>query len=144
MGDSTSVLSVDFLSPWGAKSLVLDGPPRKWWFQAERRYTRAVLLFTVNGYVHSIPAHFYTDGFSIPWGARWLYNRYGAGLRWAVVHDFLYACPKSHSFTKAESDRILYLGLGLDGASKVRKSTIYSAVRIGGQRAWDRYRREDV
>ncbi|WP_171038913.1 DUF1353 domain-containing protein [Pseudoalteromonas ruthenica] len=36
----------------------------------------------------NVPRKFLTDGFSIPWYARWFHNPFGKGLIAAIWHDF--------------------------------------------------------
>lgn len=91
------------------------------WGHAERH------LFTV-------PRGFRTDGASIPWPLRFLAGHpFGTAIRSAVLHDWLYS---QHLCTRGQSDRIMFVSMGVEGVSMFRRCIIWAALRVGGWWAW--------
>lgn len=49
---------------------------------------KAELLEPVKTNFGEVHKFFVTDGFSLPWYARWFHNPFGKGLKAAIWHDF--------------------------------------------------------
>ena len=82
-----------------------------------------------------VPEDFITDFASIPEPLQALYpvwQRYGAA---AIIHDFLYW---SQRMTRDVADSVLREAMQVLGVDEHTVNTIYLAVRMGGQTAWDR------
>lgn len=88
----------------------------------------------------AIPAHFQTDGASIPrafWGlvgrpfARDIFPA-------ALAHDWLYYThlTPGHNWTRAEADAMLRDTLAASGVGRVRRNLIYRSVRLFGGDHW--------
>lgn len=127
------------MSAWSKDTLVPVGNPARWWWQTEHKKLTHPLVFVINGEEITVPEGFITDGFSIPFGCRWLVRRWGAGTRWAILHDYLYQTAGLHKYSREQVDKMLRNGLDLDGVGKIRKGSIYTAVCAGGWKAWNRY-----
>lgn len=87
-----------------------------------------------------------TDLASVPWYARWSVSRTALGVRAPLVHDELYrtagrgliTAPAGRTFTRRESDSVLYDLALEDGRSRHTVSKAYAAVRMGGWWSWHR------
>lgn len=86
-----------------------------------------------SGLVITVPKGFVTDFASIPrmfWAVLIPTGRYG---RAAIVHDYLYW---EQSCTREQADRILLLGMTESGVDRVKRDTIFAAVRLAGNATW--------
>ncbi len=107
-------------------------------------------------YLMTVPKGFITDFASVPKLVQLLpgFGQTGASANAAVVHDFCYCCrgdlmltfaefPRlaSLELTRAQCDKLLYLGLRASGYSRVVAGLYYLGVRIGGWLYWYRRRR---
>ena len=85
---------------------------------------------------------FYTDGSSVPrfaWsvvGHPYSIYNFEAG----VVHDFLYW---EGYVSRKEADLIFREALKCLGKSRIGRFLMYQAVRVGGWKAWNAYRRKE-
>ena len=86
-----------------------------------------------------VPVGFVTDLASIPPALQSLIQQNGPYLLPAVVHDYLYW---KQTCTRAESDRLLRLGMIENQVGKSHRDAIYNAVRAAGMFAWADNRRE--
>ena len=103
------------------------------WLDDDEGLARLVEDFEWHGV--RAPAGFVTDGCSVPPLGRVTIPKWGAGAKAGVIHDKLYV---SHEKTKEESDdlfRELLLELGV---AEVEALIMHTAVKLGGQGAWDR------
>lgn len=90
----------------------------------------------------TVPTGFETDLASIP---RPLWNilpPIGKADRAAVVHDFLYQTAW-HGINRSTADAIFNEAMQVVGVGRFARWTIYSGVRIGGWKTWNRYRSEE-
>jgi hypothetical protein len=81
-----------------------------------------------------VPVGFVTDFASIPQIFWSLLPRDGQYSYPAIVHDYLYW---TQDRARADADTILKLGMEEFSISAITNATIYNAVRIGGERAWN-------
>ena len=92
------------------------------------------------GPVITVPAGFVTDFASIPqmfWSVLPPWGKYGKA---AVVHDYLYQtalCPRD------ECDEVFLEAMEVLGVPYITRKTMYYAVRMFGQIAWDNHRKND-
>ena len=103
------------------------------WLDDDEGLARLVEDFEWHGV--RVPAGFVTDGCSVPPIGRVTIPKWGAGAKAGVIHDKLYV---SHEKTKDESDdlfRALLLELGVEEAEAWM---MHTAVKYGGQGAWER------
>ena len=87
-----------------------------------------------------VPAGFVTDYASIPLSVRQYFEVGGQAYQYpAIVHDWLYW---SQTTTREEADRIFDEAMKDSGVGSVKRSTIWAAVRAGGDSAWESNRKE--
>ena len=87
-------------------------------------------LSTVHGVI-SVPAHFLTDGASVPRVFWSLFSPFGDYFGAALVHDYLYS-PNNRRFDRRTSDRIFLDAMEDAGVAWIKRHTIYRAVQLGG------------
>lgn len=95
-----------------------------------------VLVFAVDTIPATIPKGFTTDGASVPgWGTRCTgWRPWDPPQRWAgIVHDWLYCDPQAK---RRIADRIFREILRSEGASLFERWVMWSAVRVGGWKAF--------
>ena len=92
--------------------------------------------------VISVHAAFKTDFASIPHWA-WPVMGHPAGKhgKAAVVHDYLYQHP--HGRSRRRCDQVFLEGLKVLGVGWLKRTVMYSAVRVGGRGPWRKYREAD-
>ena len=88
-----------------------------------------------------VPAGFITDGASIP---RFAWSIIGGPMSGkyvaaAILHDWLYHIQ---TFSRKKSDLIFLKAMAVLGVTRLKRKTIYWAVRIGGRWAWNSHKRE--
>jgi hypothetical protein len=81
-----------------------------------------------------VPEGFVTDFASVPKWGRAVISPLGRHSVPAIVHDFLYWEQKC---TREQADLILYDAMEEYKSTWFEKHTVYRAVRLGGQGAWD-------
>lgn len=81
-----------------------------------------------------VPRGFITDLASIPKPLRNLFDPNGKSRKPAVLHDWIY---RTHEFTKAQCDQLLYDALIACGESKVVAWMYKAGVAIGGASAYN-------
>jgi len=96
----------------------------------------------VNGLHITIPAGFVTDFASTPRAVWFMYPPWGLWAEPAVVHDRLYVTGVC---SREDADKILKSLMQRMGIGSFTCNIFYAGVRVGGWRAWNRYRRcEDL
>lgn len=83
---------------------------------------------------------FLTDLASIPLGMWNILPKSGRYDRAAVVHDYLY---QFNGCTRAEADAVLKEAMEVLQVGGFRIFMIYSGVRSGGWKSWNRYRKAE-
>jgi hypothetical protein len=88
------------------------------------------------------PAGMITDFASIPKPALWFINDDSPGILFAsVIHDFLYINRGARAgladLSRQDADAVLFEAMGVCGASRLQRSIVYRAVRIGGGKHWN-------
>lgn len=78
------------------------------------------------------------DGASIPRCFYWLIGSPFTGYyrRWAVIHDAYYKDHRGRN--RKEVDLQFKKGIMEDGVGKIKATLIYSAVRVGGRKSWQK------
>jgi hypothetical protein len=99
------------------------------------RLESSVQYATDDGHVYVAPAGMLFDGASIPRSAWSLIghpydHRY---LPAAVIHDALY---QQQITSRARADSVFREALRANGVNRVRATTMWTAVRLGGGRGW--------
>ncbi len=91
-----------------------------------------------------VPVGFITDFASIPKAFWSIIPPYGKYTKAAVLHDYIY---KYHgfvsgdqfiSYTRKEADQIFLKAMEVLGVGRVKRWTMYTAVRWFGRKAWDK------
>jgi hypothetical protein len=93
---------------------------------------------TTDGLI-DVPTGFKTDLASIPrvlWNVLPPVGKYDAS---AVVHDFLYQIGPN-SISRSAADSVLREAMAVCGVSALQRWIIYTGVRVGGWKPWNRYR----
>jgi hypothetical protein len=97
--------------------------------------TRAILLEDViyeDDKVYRVPAGYVTDGASVPRALSWLYPKYGAYLKAAIVHDYLITdILPTNTITSARVDKIFQEAMRDLGIPKIRQWAMWAGVRWG-------------
>ena len=88
-----------------------------------------------------VPAGFVTDYASVPIGLWNILPTVGKTDRAAIVHDFLYAV---NGVSRGVADAVFAEALDVCGVAAWRRRIMYLGVRVGGWKAWHRYRTEAV
>lgn len=99
-------------------------------------YRPCTITLTANGVTRSweIPIGFGSNLVSSPKWARCWIPRWDKAYLAALLHDYLYAY---HLTTRAEADKIFLLALEALGVSKLKRTAMYAAVRLRGQKSWE-------
>ena len=104
------------------------------------RTVKLINLFEIyiDGELITIPRGFETDFASVPricWSIIPPWGRYSTAC---LVHDYLYYTGQ---YSRIKSDKILLNIMKLYKVSSLSRDVIYKAVRIGGWKVWNKYRR---
>ena len=101
----------------------------------------------------TIPVGRITDFASIPPPASWIWKSPGSNVDApALVHDGLYTTPRVQHVNgtwrfieRTEADAIFLEALSVPelGISRASRRSLWLGVRVGGGRAWDKWRRLD-
>ena len=91
-----------------------------------------------------IPAGFWTDFASVPRMFWSILPPFGEYTRAAVLHDFLYYAQNINGLpiTRAWADKAFLDGMKYLGVNWITRYTMYSAVRMGGIFAWNKYKKD--
>lgn len=100
---------------------------REWRVRAPLTYIRH------DGEAITVPTGFVTDLASIPRIFHSLIPVNGPHSPAAIIHDWLY---ETQTFLRKEADEIFLEAMRDLGVSWLRRSLMYSAVRLGGWAAW--------
>jgi len=87
-----------------------------------------------NGIIYKVPAGTESDGASIPWGLRSVFNPYGVFLKSAILHDYLYQQGKT---TRKLADQLFKRAMKSQRV-KWRRPLMFAGVRAGGWTIWNR------
>ena len=113
----------------------LEGPTSKLVvLDAQLRYKASVTK------VLMVPVGFICDLASVPKLFIALAPDWQQSARSGVLHDWLY---RTGRLARAAADAMFRAALRSDGVGRFRAWAMYQAVRIGGRRAWRRYREAD-
>ena len=99
-----------------------------------------LVYLTKAGRTIIVPVGFVTDLASIPRGLWNLLPKSGAYNEAGVVHDYLY---RINGVTRKEADEVFLQAMEELGVGRVRRTLMWSAVRMFAGRKWKQYREED-
>lgn len=104
------------------------------------------MLLAPMGYTHPdngatiwVPKGFVSDFASIPNSFRWILTGHNHTRKPAVLHDWLY---RTGYGTRKGADLLFLSGMREQGLDAVRRRLAYYAVRVGGWRTWNKYRKQ--
>ena len=80
--------------------------------------------------LYTIPVGYVSDGASVPRALSWLYPKYGAYLKAAIVHDYLLT-DKLDEMESNRIDEIFKEAMADLDIPKIRQWTMWCGVRIG-------------
>ncbi len=95
--------------------------------------------FPMSGDRITVPKGFITDFASVPRILHSVFPPRGKHSGAAIIHDYLYATQKR---SRSESDSIFLEAMKVLGVGWFRRSTMYSAVRVGGWLPWKRAKKK--
>lgn len=87
-----------------------------------------------------VPAAFKTDYASVPQLFQSLIPKFGKQNRAAIVHDWLY---QTNGVTRAQADGVFNEAMQVCHVSTWQRRAMYLAVRLGGWKPWNTYRKAD-
>lgn len=93
------------------------------------------LLWETEREAIAVPEGFLTDLASIPRLAQWIIPVNGTHRRAAILHDYLFVIQDRD---RASVDRLFLEAMKADGVSWLTRTTMYSAVRVGGWMPWNK------
>jgi hypothetical protein len=103
------------------------------------RVTHLFRYRTAAGTQIAVPRDFVTDFASIPRGLWNLLPPTSSCGQASVIHDFAYT---RQFCTRADADALLLEAMGVIGVGRLKRYTIYTAVRLGGGGIWKRHTAE--
>ena len=93
-------------------------------------------------YLISVKSGWITDGASVPRVFQNIFSPYGEqSIFGAIIHDALYM---AEALPRKECDLIFLEILKLKGVGWLKRSVMYSAVRLGGGFVWRKHKKEEV
>lgn len=103
--------------------------------------TQAVTIFLSNGYELTIPAGYITDFATVPRLLRGVVATQGNHTLAALIHDWLYDTKYDGDLGNWKRDRKfadmeMLMWMEHCDSSKIKRYTIYTAVRVGGRKWW--------
>jgi hypothetical protein len=93
-----------------------------------------------------IPQGFWTDFASIPKALQNILSPLDNHLRAAVLHDYLYYKQKIdiYDITRKHADMIFLDAMNTCGTGKIKRYTMYYAVRSFGWITWNKYKNDRI
>jgi hypothetical protein len=93
-----------------------------------------------------IPSGFWTDFASIPHIFQSFIPVLDKHLRAAVLHDYMYYAQElnGRKITRAKADKIFLIAMKACGVAWFKRELMYSAVRIGGWVAYNKYKNDRI
>ena len=94
----------------------------------------------------AIPEGFWTDFASIPQVFQSFIPVLDKHLRAAVLHDYMYYAQElnARKITRSQADKIFDIAMRACGVNFVKRNLIYTAVRVGGWVAWNKYKNDRI
>lgn len=111
--------------------------------------TSPFIIYIGNKDLHidlTIPAGFWTDFASIPKAIQNILSPLDSHLRAAVLHDYLYykQVLNYKPITRAFADKLFLDGMKTCGTGKIKRYTMYYAVRSFGWITWNKYKNDRI
>lgn len=93
-------------------------------------------IYSINGFLITVPKGFITDGASIPKSLQWIYDPYGKYIKAAVIHDYLYSKYNDTGINRTLADKILDFIMKETGVNGKTRRKFYVAVKYFGKIFW--------
>lgn len=112
--------------------MFLTGNPRIEWLEDTTAILLEDVIYQDGETVYTIPAGYVTDGASVPRALSWLYPKYGAYLKAAIVHDYLITdVLPTGQIESAKVDELFKQAMSDLEIPKFRQWAMWCGVRIG-------------
>lgn len=89
-------------------------------------------LYSINGYIITVPKTFLTDFASVPKAFQVLVHKTGKHSEAAVVHDYLYSRINNTGINRTLADKIFLYIMEECGVSFLKRTSMYLSVRTFG------------
>lgn len=93
-------------------------------------------IYSINGFLITVPKGFITDGASIPKSLQWIYDPYGKYIKAAVIHDYLYSKYNDTGINRTLADKIFDFIMKETGVNAKTRRKFYVAVKYFGKIFW--------
>lgn len=93
-------------------------------------------IYSINGFLITVPKGFITDGASIPKSLQWIYDPYGKYIKAAVIHDYLYSKYNDTGINRTLADKIFDFIMKETGVNGKTRRKFYVAVKYFGKIFW--------
>lgn len=101
-----------------------------------KRILEADYIYSINGFLITVPKGFITDGASIPKSLQWIYDPYGKYIKAAVIHDYLYSKYNDTGINRTLADKIFDFIMKETGVNAKTRRKFYVAVKYFGKIFW--------
>jgi hypothetical protein len=103
-------------------------------------------IIYINGITLTIPDGFWTDLASIPRFLHSILSPLEEHIRASVLHDYLYYKQELNfePITRAFADKCFLDGMKTCGTDKIKRYTMYYAVRSFGWMPWNKYKNDRI
>lgn len=93
-------------------------------------------IYSINGFLITVPNGFITDGASIPKSLQWIYEPFGEYIKGAVIHDYLYSKYNDTGINRTLADKIFDFIMKETGVNAKTRRKFYVAVKYFGKIFW--------
>ena len=93
-------------------------------------------IYSINGFLITVPKGFITDGASIPKSLQWIYEPFGKYIKGAVIHDYLYSKYNDTGINRTLADKIFDFIMKETGVNAKTRRKFYVAVKYFGKIFW--------
>jgi len=93
-------------------------------------------IYSINGFLITVPKGFITDGASIPKSLQWIYEPFGEYIKGAVIHDYLYSKYNDTGINRSLADKIFDFIMKETGVNAKTRRKFYVAVKYFGKIFW--------
>ena len=90
-------------------------------------------IYSINGFLITVPKGFITDGASIPKSLQWIYDPYGKYIKAAVIHDYFYSKYNDTGINRTLADKIFDFIMKETGVNAKTRRKFYVAVKYFGK-----------
>jgi uncharacterized protein DUF1353 len=111
--------------------MFISGNPKLEWLEDTTAKLLEDVVYKTEADTFVVPAGYVTDGASVPRSLSWLYPKYGAYLKAAIVHDWLITdlLEKQHAIESNEVDKTFREAMRSLGIPWARRWIMWAGVR---------------